>query len=237
MLKISVKGIGDTEHYRKRQNSIGGSLIAKAALGSSAVEKGIRVVQQGLHGRGRRNPGGAGLDGEHTLLVRQSDEGNGQPVTLGQSLRRLAGIRCGDPSLAGLTICWTAAGASAWASAKLRTASQTSAYDRARMRSRKTSFRGDSRSSPRRAMTSRYVVPLDEQREQHEAGGENRNKALDLRIEPAVLGDRQRQNQGQRAAQSAPSHCELIGVPAGERGYRLEQRVAISRCQQRRDRE
>ncbi len=160
MLKISVKGIGDTERHRKRQNSIGGSLIAKAALGSSAVEKGIRVVQQGLHGRGRRNPGGAGLDGEHTLLVRQSDEGNGQPVTLGQSLRRLAGIRCGDPSLAGLTICWTAAGASAWASAKLRTASQTSAYDRARMRSRKTSFRGDSRSSPRRAMTSRYVVPL-----------------------------------------------------------------------------
>lgn len=101
MLKISVKGIGDTEHYRKRQNSIGGSLIAKAALGSSAVEKGIRVVQQGLHGRGRRNPGGAGLEGEHTLLVRQCDEGNGQPVTLGQSLRRVAGIRRRDPSLIG----------------------------------------------------------------------------------------------------------------------------------------
>ena len=49
-------------------------LIAEPALGASSVEQGVRVVQQGLHGRRRRDPGGADLEGERTLLVGQSDK-------------------------------------------------------------------------------------------------------------------------------------------------------------------
>ena len=52
---------------------------------------------------------------------------------------------------------------------------------------------------------------VDEQGEHHEAGREHGNEVLDLRAEGGVLGGGQRQHQGQRAAQAAPGHGELVG--------------------------
>ena len=52
---------------------------------------------------------------------------------------------------------------------------------------------------------------VDEQREQHEAGGEHRDEPLDLRLQRRVLRDGQRQHQGQGAAQAAPGDGELVG--------------------------
>ena len=60
------------------------------------------MVQQGLHGRGRRNPGGVVLEAASARSgFASATKGNGQPVTLGQSVRRVAGIRRRDPSLIG----------------------------------------------------------------------------------------------------------------------------------------
>jgi hypothetical protein len=51
---------------------------------------------------------------------------------------------------------------------------------------------------------------VDEQREQHEAGGEDRDKALRLRRYAAVFGDRESEDQSQRPAQPAPGHRQLV---------------------------
>jgi len=52
---------------------------------------------------------------------------------------------------------------------------------------------------------------VDEEREQHKAGGENGDLILRLGIDAVVLGYRQRQRQGDRSPQPAPGDRELIG--------------------------
>ena len=51
---------------------------------------------------------------------------------------------------------------------------------------------------------------VDEQGEQHEAGPEDRDEALDLGLDRAVLGDPERERQRDRAAQRAPHDHELV---------------------------
>ena len=53
---------------------------------------------------------------------------------------------------------------------------------------------------------------VDQEREQHEAGRQDRDEALDLGVDGAVLGDRERERERDRAAQAAPEDHELVAV-------------------------
>ena len=61
-------------------------------------------------------------------------------------------------------------------------------------------------------MTGRKVVAVDQQREQDKAGRQHRDETLNVVRQRWILGDREREHQGQRAPHPAPGDRELVGV-------------------------
>ena len=75
------------------------SLVSETAFGTCAFDQGIRIPQQHLHGRLRRDLVGTGFQHEHPFLVAQSNECDRQPLPLGKPLGFISGVRRRDPGL------------------------------------------------------------------------------------------------------------------------------------------
>src|ERR1700692_4498218 len=96
---MPVKKMGGTECLRKRQRRCRSSLVSETAFRTCAFDEGIRIPQQHLNSRLRRDLVGTGFQDEHPLLVAQSNECDPQPLPLGKPLGLISRVRRGDPGL------------------------------------------------------------------------------------------------------------------------------------------
>ena len=100
--EMPIEEIGDMERGGKRQRQPGRLAVTGPAFGARAFDQVVGIAQQHLHGGRRSDAVGPRLEGQHALLVRQGNQGDGEPVAFAQGLGRIADIRCRDPGLIGL---------------------------------------------------------------------------------------------------------------------------------------
>ena len=210
----AMQQVREAEQHAEGQLPPDRAVVADPAVRARALDELLDVDQQLLQGPARRRPLAKMLGDQLALAVGQRDHAELDPVAIGDvAIEGVVACDLGDALLVRLLDVLGRPGSRSGT----RSAGRGDAVAHIGQRQRQDLL-------AQRLVDRRQPVQLeqpdqkahrggvDQQGDQHEAGRHDRDEALDLGVDRAVLGDRQRQRQGHRAAHRAPQDHDLVAV-------------------------
>ena len=209
----ALQGVSEPEGGPERQETARGAVVAGAAGAARALGEALDGGQQPLEDRSRHRAVPEMLQQQLPLAVGEGDEAERDEVAVGDlGVEGIARGRLGDPLLVrpqhvtGRGILEVVLG---------RRLADGVAHVAQRRGQHLMAQRLIDRGQPVDAEQMDHRAQrgaVDQERDQHEAGREDRDEALDLGLDGRVLGHRERKRERHRTAQAAPQDHELVIV-------------------------